>query len=57
MVTRDDIKQFLIAQASNSKEEVLSNFSSWVITQGESVDKLAKLIKDIRSYKEWIWGE
>jgi len=54
---RTEISKFLKKQKDNSKEEVLANFASWVITQGVPVDKVGKLIMDIRSYPEWKWGE
>ena len=56
-MTREEISNFLIGQKDNAKEAVLANFASYVITQGISVDKLGKLITDLRSYKEWKWGE
>ena len=57
MVSRTDIKEFLIGQKDKSKEEVVSNFASWAIVQGVNIDKLAKLIADIKSYPEWTWGD
>ena len=57
MLSRDEIKQFLINSKNKSKEEVVSNFASYAITMGEKVDKLGKLISDLRSYPEWTWGE
>lgn len=56
-MTRDDVAKFLKKQKNNSKEEVLGNFASWAIVQGTPVDKIGKLIMDIRSYSEWKWGE
>lgn len=57
MLTREDISKFLIKNKNASKEEVLANFSSYAIVRGLSIDKLGKLITDLRSYKEWTWGE
>lgn len=57
MVTRDDIKSFLVGQDKKSKEEVLSNLVSWLVVQNVNTDKIGKLISDIRSYPEWTWGE
>jgi hypothetical protein len=51
------VARFLKKQKSASKEEVLANFASWAIVQGTPVDKVGKLISDIRSYPEWTWGE
>jgi hypothetical protein len=56
-MTREDIKNFLIKNKNASKEEVLSNFASYAIVNGVTVDKLGKLIADLRSYPEWTWGE
>ena len=56
-MTREDIKDFLIKQKDKSKEEVLANFSSWIIVNGFVVNKLGKMISDLRSYPEWKWGE
>lgn len=57
MITREDIRNFLIGQKGKTKEEVVSNFASWVIVQGIDIGKLAKMIADLRSYPEWTWGE
>lgn len=57
MVTRSDIQSFLIGQKGKSKEEVLANFASWIVVQGETTEKLGKLISDIKSYPDWTWGE
>ena len=57
MITRDDIKSFLVGQKGKSKEEVLANFSSWASVQGVNTEKLSKLIADLKSYSEWTWGE
>ena len=57
MITRDDIANFLKNQKNNSKESVLANFSSWAITDGIPLAKLAKLIADLRSYPEWTWDD
>ena len=57
MLSREEIKNFLKKQKNNTKEEVLSNFASWVVVNGASVDNLGKLIGDLRSYQEWKWGE
>ncbi len=56
-LTREDVKNFLILQKGKSKEEVLSNFASYAIVQKVNVDKLGKMIGDLRSYNEWEWGE
>ena len=57
MLNRDQISKFLKKQKDNSKEEVLANFASWAVTSGVPVDKVGKLIMDLRSYSEWKWGE
>ena len=57
MITRDQVSNFLKKQKNNTKEEVLANFASWAIVKGTPVDKVGKLIMDIRSYPEWKWGE
>lgn len=57
MLSRDEIKDFLIAQKDKSKEEVAANFASWAIVNDVPMDKLGKLIMDLRSYPEWRWGE
>ncbi len=57
MLSREAISKFLKKQKGNSKEEVLGNFASWAIVQGTPVDKVGKLITDLRSYPEWEWGE
>ena len=56
-MTREEIKNFLKNQDGKSKEEVLANFASWAVVNGTAVDKLGKLIQDLRSYPEWKWGE
>jgi hypothetical protein len=56
-MTRDEIRQFLISQNGKSKSDVISNFTTLALTSGEKVDKLGKLISDIRSFPEWTWGE
>ena len=57
MLSREDVTKFLIKNKDASKEEVLANFASYAIVQGMNVDKLGKLITDLRSYPEWTWGE
>jgi len=57
MLTRDDIQKFLKKQKDNSKEELLANFSYWASVKGVPVDKIGKMIMDLRSYPEWKWGE
>ena len=54
---REDIKHFLANNKDKTKLEVVSLFTTFVLVDGISVDKLAKLIGDLRSYPEWIWGE
>jgi hypothetical protein len=56
-MSREDVRNFLIGQKDNSKEDVLKNFTSLAIAEGRSVDQLGKMIRDLRSYKEWSWGE
>ena len=56
-MTREQIAKFLKKQKNSTKEEVLGNFASWAIVQGVNVDKVGKLIMDLRSYSEWKWGE
>lgn len=56
MLSREDIAVFLANQAGKSKEEVLSNFASYAIVNGVPVDKLGKIIMDLRSYSGWSWG-
>ena len=56
-MTREEISSFLKNQAGESKEKVLANFASLAIVNGISVDKLGKIIADLRSYPEWSWGE
>lgn len=55
--TRLDIARFLRKHKNSSKEEVLGNFASWAVVGGVSVDKVGKMITDLRSYPEWKWGE
>lgn len=55
-MTREDVKSFLIKQKDSSKEDVLMNFTSLALVEGVSVDNLGKMIKDLRSYPEWTWG-
>lgn len=55
-MTREEIQRFLKKQKNNSKEEVLANFASLAVVQGVPVDKLGKMIMDLRSYPEWKWG-
>ena len=57
MITREEVSSFLNKQKGKSKEEVLANFASFAIVNGETVDKLGKIISDLRSYPEWSWGE
>lgn len=58
MITREDIRQFLINQVGKEKDEVIMNFTQWaLIAHSLPVDKIGKLLMDIRSYKEWTWGE
>jgi len=57
MITRDDIKKFLIGRKNYAKDKIVSDFTVYVLAEGESIDKLAKLIADLKSYPEWKWGE
>ena len=57
MLSREDIKNFLDNQKGKTKEEVLINFTTFALAHGTTVDKLGKLIMDLRSYPEWAWGE
>lgn len=57
MITREQIADFLKKQKGRDKEEVVANLASWAIVQKVNVDKVGKLIQDIRSYPEWTWGE
>ena len=57
MLSRDEVRQFLISQNGKAKSEVISNFTTLALTNGVKVDKLGKLISDLRSYPEWTWGE
>ena len=57
MLTRDDVKGFLTANSDKKKQEVLPLFISFALADGVSIDKLGKLIADLRSYNEWTWGE
>ena len=57
MLGRDQIKDFLINQKGKTKEEVLMNFTTFALANGITVDKLGKIIMDLRSYPEWTWGE
>lgn len=54
---RIQIAKFLKKQKGKDKEEVLANFASWAVVEGVPIDKIGKLIMDIRSYPEWTWGE
>lgn len=56
-MTREDIANFLKNHSGKSKEEVLMNFTSYALVNGTPVDKLGKLIMDLRSYPQWTWGE
>ena len=55
MITRDDIRNFLITNKDKTKQEVVSLFTSFALADGVSTDKLGKLISDLRSYNEWVW--
>lgn len=57
MLTREDIANFLKNQKGKTKEDVLINFTSYALANGIVVDKIGKLIMDLRSYSEWSWGE
>lgn len=57
MLSREEIKGFLDKQKDKTKEEVLSNFTIFALAYGINIDKIGKLIMDLRSYPEWIWGE
>ena len=57
MISRDEIKNFLIGQKGKTKEEVLMNFTSYALAQGVAVDKLGKIIMDLRSYPDWTWSD
>lgn len=56
-MTREDIATFLKNQAGKTKEEVLMNFTSYALANGVLIDKIGKMIMDLRSYPEWSWGE
>ncbi len=55
--SREEIAKFLIKQKNKDKEEVLANFVSWAVVKEVPIDKIGKLIMDLRSYQEWKWGE
>ena len=57
MINREDIRGFLIKQKDSLKDEVLMNFVQWALANGVIVDHIGKLVADLRSYKEWTWGE
>lgn len=57
MLNREQIRSFLINQKDKTKEDVLMNFTTYALANGESIDKLGKIISDLRSYSEWSWGE
>lgn len=56
-MTREDISLFLKKQTGKTKEDVLMNFTSYALANGVLIDKIGKLIMDLRSYPEWTWGE
>jgi hypothetical protein len=56
-MTREDVATFLKNHSGKTKEEVLMDFTSYALANGVLVDKIGKLIMDLRSYKEWTWGE
>lgn len=57
MLTRVDISSFLKNQADKTKEEVLMNFAAYALANGVLIEKIGKMIMDLRSYPEWKWGE
>jgi hypothetical protein len=57
LITREDIKGFLKGQKDNEKDVMLMNFVQWALANDATTDNVGKLIRDLRSYKEWIWGE
>jgi hypothetical protein len=56
-MTREQVAGFLISHKDLTKEEVVAQFTTFALLSDISIDKLGSLIKDIRSYPEWIWGE
>jgi len=57
MMDRSEISKFLKENQHKNKEQVLSSFTNICITRGVKLDKIGKLIMDLRSYPEWKWGE
>jgi len=55
-MTRGEISKFLSDRAADTKESVVSAFSVMCVTQGVPIEKVGKLIADLRSYPEWKWG-
>lgn len=56
-MTRGEVVDFLIKEKGKTKEEVIADFASYCIVKGFPLEKLSKLIKDLKSYSEWTWGD
>lgn len=56
-MTRGEISDFLVKQKGKSKEEVLANFASYCVIKNIPLERLGKMIQDLKSYSEWIWGD
>ncbi len=54
---RIEISKFLQGEQSKEKDNVLADFAFFAVKNKVPVDKIGKLIQDLRSYPEWKWGE
>lgn len=56
MISRDEIKAFLVGQKDKTREEVIANLGSWLSVQHLNTTQIGKIFSDVLSYPEWIWG-
>ncbi len=54
---REQISNFLLGEQAKEKDSVLADFAFFAVKNNVPVDKIGKLIMDLRSYPEWKWGE
>ncbi len=59
MLSRGEIKNLLKdkKKKKKNKKQALTELVGEFVDSGEKIDKIGKLIGDIRSYPEWEWGE
>ena len=56
-ISRSEISEFLKSESGKQKPSVLADFIFFCTSKKVDTETIGKLIKDLRSYPEWTWGE